>query len=1106
MTLAVQLFGSLEVRVNHATLPSIASRRVGWLLALLVLRRRAPIERDWLAATLWPDSDTPQSLYNLRRALSSLRAALGTDEAGRLTTPTPRTIRLDLGGADCDLCAFDDMVRRRDRASLEVAVSLYRGPLLDGCDEVWAVGERREREEKYLSALENLAASGMPEAAVRALRHVVAASPARASAQRSLMMALADLGDLAAAVQVYRNFRLYLHESQRIKPDAETTALYESLTKAGRQAGQTPLLIEKGPIAPSLRPTNHLPTPLTNLIGREAEVERVATFLVSSRLVTLTGTGGVGKTRLALAISHHLHEEFPDRLPDGVWFTDLAPLTDPAHLTAALTATFGLRGTSGRSSSEALTDFLRPRCLLLVLDNCEHLLSSCAGLARTLLEGCPALHVLATSREPLGVTGEVQWRVPPLSLPGGPGDDPAESDAVRLFVERAFQARPSFALGPQNQDAVAQICLHLDSIPLAIEMAAARTRAMTANEIAARLDDAFCLLSRPGGGGVARHQTLRATLDWSWGLLGKDEQTLLARLSVFAGGCVLEAAETVCAGDGVEQRAVLDLLTSLIDKSLVFYRDGDREGRYRLLETVRQYGADRLTEGGGEAAVRGRHAAWSLALAEWAEPQLTGPQQGIWLARLELEHDNLRKALDLYEQQVEGIDAGLRLAGALSRFWYVRGYWSEGRQRMGQALKATGGPEGIAGPETSTLRAKVLNGAGYLAYKQSDSAVAQALHEESLTIYRQSGNLRGMASSLNNLSNVAQYLGDNAGARALLEECLTIHRQLGDLRGMATSLANLGNVARWQDDFAGARALYEESLTLQRQLQDPLGLALSLDGLGDVAFKQGDNALARSLLEESLAIQRQLGSPIGIAKSLGNLGHVTRQQGDRTAATAYHEAALVVLSQTEDRREILSKIYSLGELAEDGGNLARAEALYSEAWAMDREFGAKTGYALLGLGRVVQRQGDTSRAEALLTDCLAGARDLGLRPLTVWTLQLLAEVAGSRGETARATHLWGTATVMYETFGLTPNPTDPVAAVAPALDEGILDAVCSKIQGLPWDHALEYALTAIPKEPAGMISSSLSQAVPRRSAFHSAAHRQQVADSHLPPEAVAPDT
>lgn len=635
------------------------------------------------------------------------------------------------------------------------------------------------------------------------------------------------------------------------------------------------------------RPHN-LPIQLSSFVGRETEMAEAARLLRTTRLLTLTGAGGAGKTRLALQTA----AEQMDDYPGGVFLVELAPLAEPPLLVHAVAQVLGVRETPGSPLTDSLIEHLRPRTLLLVLDNCEHLVAPCAHLADTLLRACPDLRVLTTSRERLQIGGECVWTVPLLSVPDARAvptvDALAPCASVALFVERAQAVLPSFALSPHNAAAVAQICRRLDGIPLALELAAARVNVLSPAQIAQRLGDVFRLLTKGSRTGLTHHQTLRAMLDWSYDQLDASEQRLLQRLSVFTGGWTLDAAEAVCSGAGIEPEDVLDGLDSLAKKSLVQAEDSGDQKRYRLLETLRQYGEEKLRESGDLDRMRGEHRDWFLLLAELAESQMAGPEQAAWLGRLEVEHDNLRAAL---KWSVEG-EPRLRLASALHLFWRTHGHLSEGRGWLEGALT-------LARTAPEPMRAKAINRAGIFAWAQGDYATAKNFWEQSLTLYRNLSDKQGTAKVLNNLAMLAdvQRLWPEAAQR--YEEALAAYRQAGDQANVAAVLGNLGKNATAQGDYQTAERLCKESLTIRRHLGDSMAVATVLYSLAEIAYRQGDFAAARAQWEESLRLRQNLGDTAGIASSLSGLVFVAGATGDFVRAARLCGAFDTLLAQSD---------------------------------------------------------------------------------------------------------------------------------------------------------------------------------------------------------------
>jgi predicted ATPase/class 3 adenylate cyclase len=618
---------------------------------------------------------------------------------------------------------------------------------------------------------------------------------------------------------------------------------------------------------------NNLPQQVTSFVGREEQLAEVRRLLGCTRLLTLTGPGGTGKTRLSLQVAAELLEGDGD----GVWLVELAPLTDAKLAPEAVASVLGVREEPGRPLIETLVDYLRSKRMLLILDNCEHLLAACASLANQILHACPHVQILASSREGLGIAGETTYRLPSLRLPDPDSLPSAEAmsqyEAVRLFIDRAAAAVPSFTVTNQNASAVAQICHRLDGIPLAIELAAARVKVLPVEKIAERLDDRFRLLTGGSRTALPRQQTLRALIDWSYDLLAEPERILLRRLSVFAGGWTMEAAESVCAGDDIDTWDVLDLLSNLVDKSLVVYEEQRVEARYRFSESMRQYAREKLLEAGEEATLRGRHRDWFRELAGRAEPELLGAAQAEWLDRLETEHDNLRMALGWSLEQGDA-DACLAMGGALWRFWHIRGHLREGRERLEAILAMPGASE------CTPARARTLNGAGALADDQGDFERAAQLHEESLSIARECDDRGNMAYALLSLGHVAIRQGEFERGKMLYEEALALWRSLGTQYFIAVLLHNLGSAALYLGQTDAAFSYLEESLALKRELGNESSVASTLNNLGYLAIEQGNPERALPLLDESLRLYHRLGNSAGTVEALNNIARVARETGD----------------------------------------------------------------------------------------------------------------------------------------------------------------------------------------------------------------------------------
>jgi predicted ATPase/serine/threonine protein kinase/uncharacterized protein HemY len=719
---------------------------------------------------------------------------------------------------------------------------------------------------------------------------------------------------------------------------------------------------------------NNLPKERTSFIGRERELEHVARLLATSSLVTLSGIGGCGKSRLAREAAAQLRSQFTD----GIWLVDLAPLADEALIPQAIAAALGVREDPRRPIMELVTTFISTKQVLLILDNCEHLIVGCAQVTQALLGACPLMAVLATSREALSAGGEVVWRVPSLTLPT-PVEAIADADqtdflmtfdAVHLFVERATTHTLDFTLTSANAAPVVALCQRLDGIPLALELVAARTVEHPPEVLATLVQEHFRLLLGGTAAALSREQVIRAALEWTYALLSEEEQALFRRIGVFAGGFSSEAVLAVC-GEGESPGEVSRALRCLSDWYLVTTEHADPGLRYRMLEPLGQLAREKAQTAGEAATLRARHRDWFVALAQEAKSQLRGAAEARWLQRLDLDYSNLRAALAWSTNTAA--TQGLQVATALFIFWDIRGYYREARTGFEQLLQ-------LADDAPLDLQAEALGDMGMLAWRQGDYSAARTHLEQSLGLRRTIGDPQGMSISLHGLGNIAYEQGDYAAARARFEESLSLRRQVGEPAEVASSLTNLANVLYRLADYPAARARFAESLALCEAVGHRSGMASASLGLGNLAYAEADLASARRHWEQSLALSRELGDTRRVAVLLANLGLIASSEQAYTVARSLFEESLAVRQEIGDRQGAAIAILNLAALALDQEDYEQAGSRYAESLTIRHELGDRQGVtnALEGLAGVALATNQPERATRLLAACAALRSAIGV--------------------------------------------------------------------------------------------------------------------------------
>ncbi len=1120
--LRVRLLGQFDVRLNDAPV-DIPSRPAQSLLAYLILFAGTPHRRERLAGLLWPDASEANARSNLRHAVWRLRRALGAGERlGQAYIEADNFTVTFNPDTDywLDTAALERVAPAGEIAALVEAVSVYRGELLPGFYFEWVQLERDRLhtvyERQMQALLDRLVEASQWAEVLTWAEQWIALGQAPERAYRALMLAHNGLGDQAGVAQVFQRCREALLRDLAVEPSDQTRALYERLCRPGAPprpadlaqsapraaaASLTPVLAENPPASPR-RAIVNLPTPVTKFVGREREMAEVKARLHNPgcRLLTLTGPGGIGKSRLALQAALNLAGELAAHgnssagaaFSDGVFFVPLAGVSSSEFLVSAIAEALRFSFYGGDDVRVQLLAHLRDQNVLLVLDNFEHLLDG-ASLLADVLSGAPGVKFLVTSQERINLHGEWLLEVDGMTFPVGAvaaGMVPTDYAAVQLFVECARRVESGFSLTPETLPAVLRICQAVAGMPLGLELAAAWVRSISPAEVARELERSLSILTSTLRDVPERHRSLEAVFAHSWQRLSDRERTIYRRLSLFGGGFEREAAQEVAG-------ASLADLSALVDKSLL-RRSAD--GRYGMHGLLRKYAQAKLKEAGEVAPIRDAHLAYFHTLTLRADPGLRGDSQLEWLTRLETEYDNLRMAMK-WAMESESVETGQEMAGALARFWYLRGYWQEGRDWLAHFL--SGGPSGddLAGASSAAkaARAKALMGAGWLA---DETGAEGPLYEESLKLARATGDRWGEALSLRGVGVRRFNDGDSAQARAFLEESRGLFTALGDSWGDGLVCFNLGWVTFEEDDPDGARELWSAALQSFRQSGDRWGAAVTLGALSYMARLRDEYVQAGSLSEEGLLLFRELGDKAGIAVSLVRLAQLAFRRGSYPQAIDLIDESLALVQDLGDKRNLVNGQTLLGLVYGYQGQYAQAHALLDESEALGRDlWGPDTlGYiknyralvsyltgelaaaqdswetalsmhreqedklgtaaSLWGLGLVAYHQADWQRAGELLEYSLALFRELKDRRYIALVLNALSRLAASQGELERARMLIKESLFLRKELGDRQGLAEGLETLASQLVAGEASERHSAARLLGAAHALRQAIGA----------------------------------------------
>jgi non-specific serine/threonine protein kinase len=947
------LLGGFHLRYRNETVGTINTARLQSLLAYLAVHQNSPVSRQSLAFMFWPDTSETQARANLRNLLHKLRASL--PDADSFLSIGQHTVQwLASPSSTLDVDQFLFFASQSTSVSeLKQAILVYAGDFMPDCYEDWAQTVRENLRQTYLTSMEKLVlllADDRNQREALEFAHILLRQePTREETYRQLMGLYAQCGDRASVARIYNTCVTVLERELGLEPGPATRKAYENFI---HQAAQLDVPVGASPVSLEERLLHNLPASLTSFIGRSQELKQINLLLSSQRLVTLCGPGGIGKTRLALAAAR---ERIPAHRGGIVW-VDLTSVRDPGMVTGAIADALQVSDQVRSAGLEGLVNLLRDQELLFLLDNCEHLTGEAGTVAIALLQACPGLRIVTTSREALNVYGETAWQVPALPVPAP--DEPIElqdlatrtqtwlaNESVALFIERAASTLPTFQPDPRALQTIAAICRRLEGIPLAIEMAAARVKTLTVQQIALRLDNTLELLRAPSNSALPRHRTMEAVMDWSHDMLTGRERELFARLSVFSGHFSLQAVEQICQGKGIREGEILELLASLVDKSLVGSLSITTEARFRLHEIARQYGRTKLAAQRSHRRWQNRHLDYFVHLAEEAEPNLRASSQLEWLGRLDLEQENLRAALHLALRERDTPDdryaaRAARLAGALWVYWFIRGHFSEGRRLAEQALSLLDHTE-APGP----VLGKVLYTAASFALFQGDFARGEALTRQSLAVSRACGDEFGEVISYHHFGMLANAQGDPSKAGRSYRRGLRIANRVEDPWLIGVMLNGLGVAAFNSHDHENAFKYYRQELEIGRQSGDKFQVLYSLISLAELALQRGDLEQAALFTEEELAVSKAIGERRGISSALQHLGRIALRRKDNVRAGELLKQSLRGVWSTRDRASVLEHIVHLVDYEVQAGRFEVAARLLAVCDAVLQSFPA--GFRLL---------------------------------------------------------------------------------------------------------------------------------------------------------------